>query len=73
MIKSYIASGDIKLAYIKGADLCPGIMTKPFGADSARLRQPRDGKWRASSNIPKKYWAITFETLSAPIVWIGHV
>ena len=34
LIKSYrdIASGDIKLAYIKGADLCPNIMTKKNGS-----------------------------------------
>jgi hypothetical protein len=41
-IKSYIASGDIKLAYIKGPDLCTDIMTKPFGAStvtSARGQQ----------------------------------
>jgi hypothetical protein len=31
-IKSYIASGDIKLAFIRGADLCADIMTKAFGA-----------------------------------------
>ena len=33
-IKSYIASGDIKLAFIKGEDLCSDIMTKPFGAST---------------------------------------
>ena len=31
-IKSYIASGDLKLAYMKGADLCADVLTKPFGA-----------------------------------------
>jgi len=31
-IKSYIASGDLKLAYMKGVDLCADVLTKPFGA-----------------------------------------
>ncbi len=31
-IKSYIASEDLKLAYMKGADLCADVLTKPFGA-----------------------------------------
>jgi hypothetical protein len=31
-IKSYIASGDLKLAYMKGVDLCADVPTKPFGA-----------------------------------------
>ena len=39
VIKSYIASGDIKLAYIKGPDLCPDIMTKPFGASTSAKGQ----------------------------------
>jgi hypothetical protein len=33
-IRSYIASGNVKLAYIKGPDLCTDIMTKPFGAST---------------------------------------
>jgi hypothetical protein len=42
-IKSYIASGDIKLAFIKGDDLCPDIMTKPFGASTSAKGQQMEG------------------------------
>jgi hypothetical protein len=42
-IKSYIASGDIKLAYIKGPDLCTDIMTKPFGASTSAQGQQMEG------------------------------
>ena len=42
-IKSYIASGDIKLAYIKGPDLCTDIMTKPFGASTSAKGQQMEG------------------------------
>jgi hypothetical protein len=42
-IKSYIATGDIKLAFTKGPDLCPDIMTKPFGASTSAKGQQMEG------------------------------
>ena len=41
-VKSYIASGDTKLAYMKGCDLCADIMTKPFGSCTSAKGQQMD-------------------------------
>jgi len=42
-IKHYIASGDIKLAYMPGADLCADIMTKAFGSTTGAQGQQMEG------------------------------
>jgi len=50
-IMSYIASGDIKLAYTKGEDLCPDIMTKPFGANTASKGQQMEGFFKHRKEV----------------------
>ena len=50
-IKSYIASGDIKLAYIKGPDLCTDIMTKPFGASTSAKGQQMEGFFKHRKEV----------------------
>ena len=54
-IKSYIASGDIKLAYIKGPDLqvqvCTDIMTKPFGASTSAKGQQMEGLFKHRKEV----------------------
>ena len=50
-IKSYIASGDIKLAYIKGPDLCADIMTKPFGASTSAQGQQMEGFFKHRKEV----------------------
>ena len=50
-IKSYIASGDIKLAYIKGPDLCTDIMTKPFGASTSARGQQMEGFFKHRKEV----------------------
>jgi hypothetical protein len=42
-IKHYIASGDIKLAYMPGADLCADILTKAFGSKTGAQGQQMEG------------------------------
>jgi len=54
-IKHYIASGDIKLAYMPGADLCADSRT--FLRKLLALRQELKGsKWRVLSNIAVRSW-----------------
>ena len=50
-IKSYIASGDIKLAYIKGPDLFPDIMTKPFGASTSAKGQQMESFFKHRKEV----------------------
>ncbi len=56
--KSYFGSGDIQLevqlAYIKGADLRPDIMTNPLGASTSA----RGNQMEGLSKHRKVYWAI---------------
>ena len=42
-IKSDIVSGDIKVAYIRGVELCADIMTKAFGSRTNATRQQLEG------------------------------
>ena len=42
-IKHYIASGDIKLAYMPGAELCADILTKAFGSRTGAQGQQMEG------------------------------
>jgi hypothetical protein len=50
-IKSYIASGDIKLSYIKGPDLCADIMTKPFGMSTSAQGQQMEGFFKHRKEV----------------------
>jgi len=50
-VKSYISSGDIKLAYIKGPDLCTDIMTKPFGASTSAQGQQMEGFFKHRKEV----------------------
>jgi hypothetical protein len=54
-VKSYISSGDIKLAYIKGPDLCTRHYDEALWCVNVCSRT---SKWRGSSNIAKKCSAI---------------
>jgi len=42
-IRSYIAMGELKLAFMRGVDLCADIMTKSFGARADSRGEQMDG------------------------------